>query len=255
MHKEVNMGSVKKMIDYAKSRWHQPRYVMGGGRIGAEADYYSDTDDCSSFVFKGLKKGEFIPESMWNGSTEDLFRLAREGKYLKEISYSEVRQGDIFVKGVEGASGGAYGHTGIFLRKGEIIHCNAGSNWTVTTNNEAEGYWWYLDNSDYPVRFFRPIGASDTPKPKKKNTSSTKWHKVKDEDWHGLTTTVCNVRAYPSTDAPIVAQYGAWENIYYDSVYEGDGYRWISYIGDASGKRRYVAYRRLSGDTTPWIIF
>ena len=161
------MGSVKKMIDYAKSRWHEPKYVMGGGRIGKEADYYSNTDDCSSYVYKCLKKGDFIPETMWNGSTEDLFRLARKGKYLKEISYAEVRQGDIFVKGVEGASGGAYGHTGIFLRKGEIIHCNAGSNWTVTTNDESEGYWWYLDNSDYPVRFFRPVGASDTPKPKK----------------------------------------------------------------------------------------
>ena len=48
---------------------------------------------------------------MWNGSTEDLFKLARQGKYLKEISYDEVRRGDIFVKGKEGASGGAYGHT------------------------------------------------------------------------------------------------------------------------------------------------
>lgn len=249
------MGSVKAMIDYAKSRWHVPKYVMGGGRIGKEASYNSDTDDCSSFQYKCLKKGGFIPETVWNGSTEDLFRLAREGKYLKEISYDEVREGDIFIKGVEGGSGGEYGHTGIFLRKGEIIHCNAGLNWTVTTNNENEGYWYYLDDSYYPVRYFRPIGAVAESKPNKKNTSSTKWHKVKDEDWHGLTTTACNVRAYPSTDAPIVAQYGAWENIYYDSVYEENGCRWISYIGNDSGKRRYVAYRYTSGDTTPWILF
>lgn len=160
------MGSIDKMMEYAKSRWHKPRYKMGGGRIGVEASYTSKTDDCASYVYKCAKKGGFIPESMWNGSTEDLFRLARQGKYLKEIAYKDVRRGDIFVKGREGASAGAYGHTGIFTRKGEIIHCNAGVNMTVTTNNENEGYWYYLDNSKVPVRFFRWVGA-DTSKPKK----------------------------------------------------------------------------------------
>lgn len=161
------MGSIDKMMDYAKSRWHKPRYVMGGGRIGKEASYQSSTDDCSSFVFKCGKVGGFLPESMWNGSTENLFRLARQGKYLKEIPYKEVRRGDIFVKGREGGSGGAYGHTGLFTRKGEIIHCNYG-NGTVTTNNENEGYWYYLDSSKVPVRFFRWVGAvEDKPKPKK----------------------------------------------------------------------------------------
>ena len=161
------MGSIDKMMKYAESRWHKPRYVMGGGRIGKEASYQSSTDDCSSFVFKCGKVGGFLPESMYNGSTEDLFKLARQGKYLKEIPYSEVRRGDIFVKGREGGSGGAYGHTGLFTRKGEIIHCNYG-NGTVTTNNEKEGYWYYLDSSKVPVRFFRWVGAvEDKPKPKK----------------------------------------------------------------------------------------
>lgn len=161
------MGSIKKMMNYAESRWHQPRYKMGGGRVGAEASLRSPFEDCSSFNFKCAKVGGFIPESMYNGSTEDLFKLARQGKYLKEIPYSEVRRGDIFVKGREGGSGGAYGHTGLFTRKGEIIHCNYGNN-TVTTNNESEGYWYYLDSSKVPVRFFRWVGAvEDNPKPKK----------------------------------------------------------------------------------------
>lgn len=161
------MGSIDKMMKYAESRWHKPKYVMGGGRIGKEASYQSSTDDCSSFVFKCGKVGGFLPESMYNGSTEDLFKLARQGKYLKEIPYSEVRRGDIFVKGREGGSGGAYGHTGLFTRKGEIIHCNYG-NGTVTTNNEKEGYWYYLDSSKVPVRFFRWVGAvEDKPRPKK----------------------------------------------------------------------------------------
>lgn len=259
------MASIDKMIDYAKSRWHKPEYKMGGGRIGKEASYDSDYDDCSSFVYKCAKVGGFIPETMWNGSTEDLFRLAREGKYLKEISYGEVRRGDIFVKGVEGGSGGEYGHTGIFLRKGEIIHCNAGLNWTVTTNNENEGYWYYLDSKHIPVRFFRWIGGNSSkdkanPKKKqepKKNVSPSVVagaKKVKNERWHGLTTTYCNVRSGPSTASPVVAQYGPHEVIHYDEVWEGNGYRWISYIGN-SGQRRWVAYRALSGNTNAWILF
>ena len=158
------MASIDKMMEYALSRWHKPRYVMGGGRIGAEASYTSKTDDCSSYVFKCLKKGGFISESTWNGSTEDLFKMARQGK-LKEIKRSEVQRGDIFVSGVEGKSLNAGGHTGLFTRKGEIIHCNYG-NGTVTTNNEKEGYDYYLSSAKRPVRFFRPVGAIES-KPKK----------------------------------------------------------------------------------------
>ena len=84
------------------------------------------------------------------------------------------------------------------------------------------------------------------------NTTSPKF--IKYENWTGITQDVCNVRSAPNTNAPIVATYGVGQSINYDSVYECDGYRWISYIG-ASGKRRYVAFRRLSGDTTPWIKF
>ena len=257
------MGSMDKMMDYALSTWHKPRYKLGGGRIGAEASFDSLFEDCSSWVYKCAKKGGFIPESMWNGSTEDLFKLARQGKYLKEIPYSEVRRGDIFVKGKEGASGGAYGHTGLFTRKGEIIHCNYG-NGTVTTNNEKEGYWYYLDNKYYPVRFFRWVGAeNDSPKPKKKDETKKTTspsvvagaRKVKNEKWHGLTTTYCNVRSGPSTASPVVAQYRPHEVINYDEVWEGNGYRWISYIGKSSGKRRWVAYRRTSGNTRSWIKF
>ncbi|WP_311538419.1 SH3 domain-containing protein [uncultured Anaerococcus sp.] len=75
---------------------------------------------------------------------------------------------------------------------------------------------------------------------------------IKTEHWYGITQAVCNVRSAPSTSAAVVAQYGKGDRINYDSVYEGDGYRWLSYIS-YSGQRRYVAYRRLYGDTTPWI--
>ena len=85
-----------------------------------------------------------------------------------------------------------------------------------------------------------------------KTSNSSKGKFIKTEYWYGITQAVCNVRSAPSISAPIVAQYGKGDRINYDSVYEGDGYRWLSYIS-YSGQRRYVAYRKLSGDTTPWI--
>ncbi|MFR1137785.1 MAG: N-acetylmuramoyl-L-alanine amidase [Anaerococcus vaginalis] len=86
------------------------------------------------------------------------------------------------------------------------------------------------------------------------NTNSTSPKFIKYENWTGVTQAVCNVRSAPNTRAEIVATYGVGQSIKYDQVWEGDGYRWISYIG-GSGKRRYVAFRKLYGDTRPWIRF
>ncbi|MDU2557649.1 MULTISPECIES: SH3 domain-containing protein [Anaerococcus] len=36
------------------------------------------------------------------------------------------------------------------------------------------------------------------------------------------------MRSYPSKRSQVVVQYSRGEKIYYDSVYEGEGYRWIS---------------------------
>lgn len=86
----------------------------------------------------------------------------------------------------------------------------------------------------------------------KTNTNARKF--IKHERWHGITQATCNVRSAPSVSAPVVAQYKAGQRINYDQVWEGDGYRWISYISN-SGHRRYVAYRKLTGNTKAWIKF
>lgn len=104
-------------------------------------------------------------------------------------------------------------------------------------------------------KVFDSDGKQAYPAVKKTNTSSNGGVFIKNENWTGITQAVCNVRSEPNTNAPIVAQYPVGKEINYDQVWEGDGYRWISYIGASSGKRRYVACRRLSGDTTPWIRF
>ena len=103
-------------------------------------------------------------------------------------------------------------------------------------------------------KVFDSNGNQVYPEVKKASTNNISPKFIKYENWTGVTQAVCNVRSAPNTNAAIVAQYGVGQKINYDSVYECDGYRWISYIG-GSGKRRYVACRRLSGDTTLWIKF
>lgn len=106
-------------------------------------------------------------------------------------------------------------------------------------------------------KVFDNSGKQVYPEAKKASTSSNNSSPkfIKYENWTGITQDVCNVRSAPNTNAPIVAQYQKNEPIHYDQVWEGDGYRWISYIGASSGQRRYVACRKLTGDTTPWIKF
>lgn len=105
-------------------------------------------------------------------------------------------------------------------------------------------------------KVYNKNGNQVYPEIKKASTSSNNASPkfIKYENWTGITLDVCNVRSAPNTGAEIVAQYQKNKPINYDQVWEGDGYRWISYVG-GSGKRRYVACRRLSGDTTPWIRF
>lgn len=112
----------------------------------------------------------------------------------------------------------------------------------------------------YGYRVYDEKGIQVYPEIKKASTSSSASYStspkfIKYENWTGITQAVCNVRSAPNTRAEIVATYGVGQSIIYDQVWECDGYRWISYIGASSGQRRYVACRRLSGDTRPWIEF
>lgn len=217
------MPSIDKMLAYAKSKHHKVKYSMVyPARLGPE--YL----DCSSFVYYALIAGEFLPQNTPIGNTETLYK--EKGKCLEEIySYNEIKPGDIFIRGAEGKSSGASGHTGIFLRKGEIIHCNALNN-TVTINNESSFLRYYLDcQSSEEERYFRPRAKSELTFVNKKGKAKVHY--------------ATNVRAYPSTNAEIVAVYPPGSTIYYDRLLSVNGYFWLSYIGQTSGKRRYVAYK------------
>ena len=217
------MPSIDKMLAFARSKHHKVKYSMAyPARLGP------GSMDCSSFVYYSLIAGEFLSANTSIGNTETLFK--EKGKALEEIySYQEILPGDIFIRGIEGRSAGASGHTGIFTRKGEIIHCNALNN-TVTINNESSFIRYFLDcKRSNAERYFRPVGKSE--------------QKYINKTGKAIVHYPTNVRAYPSTKAPIVATYPANSAIYYDRILATNGYWWISYIGQSSGKRRYVAYK------------
>ena len=56
-----------------------------------------------------------------------------------------------------------------------------------------------------------------------------------------------NVRNAPSTSSGVESVYSKGQTFTYDSVYEINGYRWVSYVS-YSGVRRYVSYRKIGGE-------
>lgn len=132
-------GKLDPFINWFQARKGRVRYSMYA-RMGP------NSYDCSSAVHFAAKHAGLLPSNHYIGSTETLFSM--KGKYLDEISRSDIRYGDIFVAGRQGASGGAGGHTGAVLDKNRIIHCNYGSNGIAIT--PINGY-----TGGPPVRFFR----------------------------------------------------------------------------------------------------
>lgn len=241
---------VKEALDWMdRHHRHKGNYPYSMVRRNGNPGY-----DCSSAVYYALIAGGVLPKDTYIGNTETLFKL--KGNYLDEIyDYKDVRAGDIFIRGGEGTSAGASGHTGMFYKKDGIVHSNYSNN-GISYNDNGSYVGYYLDRRrSRNERYFRPRypGASKPKQSKPKQTNTGKKF-IKTENWHGVTQTACHVRADANTNSAIVATYPMGSRINYDSVYEADGYRWISYIGN-SGKRRYVAYRRISGNTRPWITF
>lgn len=132
-------GKLDPFINWFQARKGRVRYSMYS-RMGPSSY------DCSSAVHFAAKHAGLLPSNHYIGSTETLFGM--KGKYLDEISRADIRYGDIFVAGRQGASGGAGGHTGAVIDKNRIIHCNYGSNGIAIT--PINGY-----TGGPPVRWFR----------------------------------------------------------------------------------------------------
>lgn len=100
-------------------------------------------------------------------------------------------------------------------------------------------------------RFIAPVKET-VKKETKKQPETVQFDKYENATF--IPNTIVNVRANPSVNAEIVAQYYAGEEIKYSQVYIGNGYVWVSYIGGSSGKRRYVACRSYNNGRrgNPW---
>lgn len=108
------MASTEAVINWFRARQGRVTYSMTN-RLGP------NSYDCSSAVYFALIEAGFLAGGTSIGNTESLYKL--EGSLLQPITRSEAKRGDIFVSGTKGASGGANGHTGVFLSNGQIIHC------------------------------------------------------------------------------------------------------------------------------------
>ena len=216
-----------EMIDFALSKVGRVGYSMAyPARLGPR--FY----DCSSFVYYTLIAGGFLPRGTLIGNTESLYKL--KGKIFEEIySYEDVRRGDVFIRGIEGRSAGAGGHTGIFLAKDKIIHCSYRAN-GVSIQDMERGLGFVLDRKrSAKERHFRPIDRRMSQE------------RIIDKIGMAIIRVATNVRAAPSVYAPIVAVYYPGAKVYYDRLVEAEGYLWGSYIGRSSGKRRYVAIEKI----------
>lgn len=141
------MANIESMIKWMKDREGRVSYSMTN-RLGP------NSYDCSSAVYFSLQEGGFLPKGTM-GNTDTLFGHLEQSNWkqvpLTNGSYS-VKRGDIFIWGARGASGGASGHTGIFVDSADnIIHCNFGYNGITTNNHDV--IWGY--NGRPPVTIYR----------------------------------------------------------------------------------------------------
>lgn len=212
--------------------------------------------DCSSLTITATEKAGWPVKSKYGATYTGNMKQA----YLK-VGFTDVtksvdlktgrglKRGDVVLNEIH--------HVEVYAGNGMLVGANSDENRGIAgykagdqTGREiwVKPYYVYRHGWDCVLR--PPVEEGTTSNVKAKTKYKT-W--IKNENWYGITLAKCNVRSEPSTDAPIVAVYNKiGSRINYDSVYEGDGYRWLSYISN-SGHRRYVAYRRVDGDTTPWI--
>ncbi|MDT1957785.1 DUF5776 domain-containing protein, partial [Carnobacterium divergens] len=140
------MANIETMIKWMKDREGKVTYDMNN-RLGP------NSYDCSSAVYFSLRAGGFLPAGSM-GNTDSLFGHLEQNKWIKvpltNGSYA-AKRGDIFIWGTRGASGGASGHTGIFVDSANIIHCNYGYNGITTNNHDL--MWGY--NQNPPITVYR----------------------------------------------------------------------------------------------------
>ena len=143
-------------------------------------------------------------------------------------------------------AGNGYGN---FLGQNQTSPDASGSPFSIAKYPYSATYYWAFRPKIYAQQQQQ---AQPKPAPKPETKPTQKPVKVKDES--ATFESIVNglaVRDFPSTNNNLstrVAELNKGDKVTYDSVYECDGKRWISYIG-FSGKRRYVCIRdKQNGD-------
>ena len=199
------------------------------------------------------------------GNAIDLLNSARARGWqtFRNVAGQNPQAGDILVYG---SYYHQFGHTGILLADSDgytldSVEANVDGNSDALYNGaparhvikrDPTGNLAFPSNGVYLIGWIRvPFEAevqpapAPTPKEQPKPTNVPGF--VKDEQASfEVGVGALNVRDYPSLKGKVVAKYEKGDVINYDKVYNGAGFRWISYVS-RSGARRYVACRDTDG--------
>ena len=113
--------------------------------------------DCSSSVYHALKEAGLLPASYWIGNTDTLFDALEKNGWVRVSTDAngdaQCQRGDIFIWGIRGNSGGALGHTGVFVDSDNVINCRYQAGIVIDNHD------WLWNASDRPpYTFYRYVG-------------------------------------------------------------------------------------------------
>ena len=115
--------------------------------------------DCSSSVYYALKEAGILPSSYWIGNTDTLFDALEKNGWVRVPTDAngdaQCQRGDIFIWGIRGNSGGALGHTGMFVDADNVINCRYQAGIVIDNHD-----WLWSASGQPPYTFYRFVGKS-----------------------------------------------------------------------------------------------
>lgn len=228
------MATLNEVLDFAKG------LANAGKGVDYDGAYGTQCVDLPNWILS-----KYFGKAIW-GNAIDLLTSAKAVGYTVIYDKPGVnpKAGDIFVMKTYAHP---YGHTGLVIAdsdgytlktieqnvdgNADALYVGAPARYITRRFSDGAGVviGWIRPNytkESTPVQIAAPTGTSN---------------KFKDEKG---TFTVgvqgIKVRRQPTLKGEVVATYPYGSSVKYDSVYVGDGYIWVSYVG-GSGKRNYIA--------------
>lgn len=131
---------IEKMIKWFRDREGNVTYSM----INRTGD---KSFDCSSSLYYAICYAMNLEVKYpFSTETEHEFLLTNGFEKIADNEIWQSERGDIFILGRKGFSSGAGGHTGIYLDKDRIIHCNYLANGISVDKDSVldwDNYGWY----------------------------------------------------------------------------------------------------------------